>query len=222
MTRRGASRAALAASLLLAGCGTSEFYGGPAPAILPAHIQKIAVRPVVRRVDTPGHNIVGWEDLLRLRIQEELIRDGRFTLVNDEKDADGVLYGEVTRILFQPLSYDANNVVQELKLWVVMDIGFLDRVENKTLWEEPRLEQEFLYFVSTQPGGLTDEEARDELWDRFSRDVVKRMIEGFGSVTGASEKKISSEPPPAAREDDAPSSPETGAPRPRTAPPSPY
>ena len=186
----------LAGAALLFGCATSEFYKGPAAVVLPAHIQKITVRPIVRRVETPGHNIVGWEDKLRLRIQDELIRDGRFVYVNEEAHADGVLYGEISRLLFQPLSYDANNVVQETKLWVVMNIGFQDRVKGETLWEEPNLEQEFLYFSSTQPGGLTDDEARDELWDRFARDVIKRMVEGFGSVTGASERKISTEQPP--------------------------
>lgn len=188
----------LAAAALMFGCATGEFYPGPAAVVLPAHIQKITVRPIVRRVETPGHNIVGWEDKLRLRIQDELIRDGRFVYVNEEAQADGVLFGEITRLLFQPLSYDANNVVQETKLWVVMDIGFQDRVKGETLWEEKNLEQEFLYFASTQPGGLTDDEARDELWDRFARDVIKRMVEGFGSVTGASERKISTDLPPAA------------------------
>lgn len=206
--------AVLAAALVLAGCGgPGEYYAGPAPSVLPAHIKKIAVRPVVRRIDTPGHNIVGWEDQLRLRIQDEFIRDGRFGLVNDEADADGVIYSEITRLLFQPLAYDANNVVQEVKLWVVIDIGFLDRRANKVLWEEPRLEQEYLYFVSPQPGGLTDEEARDQLWDRFARDIVKRTVEGFGSVTGASERKIS---------DPAPAKPAAPDGPPREAPPSPY
>lgn len=210
----------LSASLILSGCGVGEFYQAPAPLVLPAHISKITVRPIVRRVETPGHNIVGWEDKLRLRIQDELIRDGRFVYVNDEANADGVLYGEISRLLFQPLSYDANNVVQETKLWVVMNIGFYDRVKDQTLWEEPNLEQEFLYFGSTQPGGLTDDEARDELWDRFARDVIKRMVEGFGSVTGASERKISTETTP---EENTPVDVDPN-PKPvrREAPPAPY
>jgi hypothetical protein len=204
-------------TIFLSSCAPNEYYAGPEPATMPAHVRKIAVRPIVRRVETPGHNIVGWEDKLRLRIQDELIRDGRFSYVNDEAQADGVLFTEITRLLFEPLSYDANNVVQEIKLWVVMDIGFLDRVQDKVLWEEPNLEQEFLYFVSTVPGGFTDEEARDELWDRFARDIVKRLVEGFGSVTGSSERKISTPPPPAPA---APAAPEK--PARREAPPSPY
>jgi|GEM_PF-252264 hypothetical protein len=211
-----------ALSIFLSGCGANEYYAGPAGSILPAHVRKIAVRPILRRADTPGHNIVGWEDQLRLQIQNELILDGRFAYVNNEEDADGVLSGEITRVLFEPLSYNSNNVVQEVKLWVVMNINFKDRVQNKMLWEEPNLDQEYLYFVSTQPGGMTDDEARDQLWDRFARDIVKRIVEGFGSVTGSSEKKIGAGPAPTP----APAAPalpeEKPAPVRRNPPPSPY
>lgn len=203
----------------LMGCAANEYYAGPAPQVMPAHVRKVSVRPIVRRVDTPGHNILGWEDKLRLRIQDELIRDGRFNYVNDEKQSDGVIFGEITRLLFEPLNYDSNNVVQEIKLWVVMDIGFLDRVQDKVLWEEPNLEQEFLYFVSTKRGGFTDEEARDQLWDRFARDIVKRVVEGFGSVTGSSERKISAPPPSGPT---APAQPKDSVPVRREPPPSPY
>jgi hypothetical protein len=225
--RRSAARLAAALALLsLAGCGQNEFYAGPSPALLPSHVRKVAIRPITKRVEAPGHNTVGWEDKLRLKIQEEMILDGRFSYVNNEADADGVLYGAITRIIFEPLSYDTNNVIQEEKLLVIVNIGFLDRVQGKVLWEENGLDNEFSYFVSTHPGGLSDDEARDELWDRFARDVVKRMVEGFGSVTGASERKISSDAPvkPA---DAAPApakepSPADKRPVRRSAPPSPY
>lgn len=203
-------------SLSLIGCGGSEYFANPSPALLPHHVHKIAIRPITKRVDAPGHNTVGWEDRLRLQLQQELIQDGRFNYVNEEADADGVLSGEISRIIFEPLGYDSNNVVQEIKLLVVVNISFFDRKQNKVLWEERGLDQEFSYFVSTQPGGMTDDEARDELWDRFARDVVKRIDEGFGSVTGSSEKKISPDAPPAPVPGDKKPS------LPNQAPPSPY
>jgi hypothetical protein len=195
--RRLRAAAAILTAALLSGCGATDYYAGPSPALLPPHVHKIAVRPILKRVEAPGHNTVGWEDKLRLQIQSELIQDGRFNYVNEEADADGVLSAEITRIIFEPLAYDSNNVVREVKLLVIMNIAFQDLKMSRTLWEEKGLDQEFSYFVSTQPGGLTDDEARDELWDRFSRDVVKRIVEGFGSVTGVSDKKISNQAPPA-------------------------
>lgn len=55
------------------------------------------------------------------------------------------------------------------------------------------MEQSYRYFVETQPGGMTEDAAREQLWDLFARDIVKRTIEGFGSVSGASERKVSHE-----------------------------
>jgi hypothetical protein len=95
-----------------------------------------------------------------------------------------------------------------------MNVRFIDRKNAVTLWEEPRVEQEYRYFVETAPGGRTEEEARDALWDLFARDIVKRTIEGFGSVTGASARKVPTETLP-------PKDATTPA-RPRVAPPAPY
>jgi hypothetical protein len=98
-----------------------------------------------------------------------------------------------------------------------MNIKFQELRESKYLWEEPRMEQTFRYFIETEPGGMTEEEARDRVWDLFARDIVKRTIEGFGSVTGASEKKVPENtlPAPDAKATDP-------APRPRVPPPPPY
>ena len=68
--------------------------------------------------------------------------------------------------------------------------------------------------METAPGGRTEEEAREALWDLFARDIVKRTLEGFGSVTGASENKVP--------KDTLPGQDNTSAPRPRSAPPAPY
>jgi len=47
---------------------------------------------------------------------------------------------------------------------------------------------------------MTEEEAREELWERFANDIVRRTIEGFGSVTGVSPhtvpREIKTNPPP--------------------------
>ena len=190
---------------ILSGCGEGSAYR-PSAIILPTHIQKIAVRPFVNRTQ-----FFGLEDKLRLRVEEEFIRDGRLPYVNTELQADGILEGQIVNYIKEPISYDSNHVEEELKLWVVMNIRFIDRGENKVVWEESRLEHEYRYFVETQPGGTTEDEARNRLWDLFARDIVRRTIDGFGSVSGASEKKISKEPLP----------PSKKAP-PRVPPPSPY
>ncbi len=174
--------------LVLSGCAGSVYE--PAPSILPPHIRKINVRPFANKTQ-----FFGLEEKLWLGVTNEFIRDGRIATVSNESEADGVGVGEINRYILQPVSYDQNLVVQEYKLTVLVNLQFIDRVTNTLLWEEPRLEQNFQFFVETRPGGLSEEEARNKVWDLFSRDIVKRTIEGFGTVTGASPRKIEADKP---------------------------
>jgi len=180
--------AAFLSAVVLAGCGEMGGYQSK-PLILPPHIRTIAVRPVVNKTQ-----FIGLEEKLTLRVSEEFLRDGRLPLINNENQADGVVVGEIVRYIREPISYDSNHVVEEFKLWVVINLRFIDRINKAVAWEEPRLEHTYRYFVETRPGGITEEEARLQLWDLFARDIVKRTIEGFGSVSGASEREITDKP----------------------------
>lgn len=175
--------AACFAAVLFAGCSAPYT---PAPQIMPQHIKKIFVRPFVNSTTQ-----YGLEEKLTLAVIDEFVKDGRFAVVNNEADADGVLAGTISRYILQPLTYDANMVVEQYKLWVLVDVSFVDRVQNVTLWSEPNMEGMQIYYDATRPGGRTEEEVRETIWDNLSRDIVKRTIEGFGSVSGASEKKVS-------------------------------
>jgi hypothetical protein len=42
---------------------------------------------------------------------------------------------------------------------------------------------------------LTEEQAREQIWDILARNIVKRVVDGFGSVTGTSERRITGEAP---------------------------
>lgn len=172
------------ALLILSGCASPY---APAPQLLPTHIKKIFIRPVVN--GTPQY---GLEEKLTLRIVDEFVRDGRLAVVNSEADADGVVVSEIKRYILQPLTYDANMVTVQYKLWVLLNVYFVDRVNNVTLWSEPNLEgiQIFTDQAHDPIGGRTEEEVRELIWDNISRDIVKRTIQGFGSVSGASERRV--------------------------------
>jgi len=164
--------------------GCSSPYA-PAPQILPAHIRKIAVRPFANNTTQ-----YGLEEKLTLRVINEFVHDGRLQIVNKEEDADGVLGADINRYILQPLTYDKNLVTQQYKMWVLLNVYFIDRVGNVTLWTEPNMEGLQIYYDVTQPGGITEEEARGMLWDKLSTDIVKRTVEGFGSVSTPSDNKV--------------------------------
>jgi len=171
----------LALVVALTGCASPY---SPAPQILPAYIKTIYVRPFVNNT-----NQYGLEEKLTLAVIDEFVRDGRLKVVNSEGEADGVLAGEISKYILQPLTYDANMVTEQYKLWVLLNVHFIDRQKNVTMWTEPNMEGIQVFYDTTR-GGPTEEEVRQTLWGTLSIDIVKRTIQGFGSVSGASEKKV--------------------------------
>lgn len=159
----------------------------PAPQLLPAYIKKVYVRPVVNNT-----NQYGLEDKFTKAIIDEFMRDGRLSIVTSEEEADGVLVCEIKRYVLQPLTYDANMVTEQYKLWILINVYFVDKHENITLWVEPNMEGIQIYAdaVKVGFGGMTEEAAREYIWDKLSRDVVKRTIKGFGNAGGISERKV--------------------------------
>jgi len=168
--------------VLVAGCASPY---KPAPQILPSHIRKIYVRPFVN--NTPQY---GLEEKLTLRLVDEFVRDGRIAVASNEEEADGIVAGEINRYILQPLTYDANMVAEQYKLWIILGVHFIDKANNVTLWSEPNLQGIQIFTEATRPGGRPEEEVREVIWDNMSRDIVKRTMSGFGSISGASEKKI--------------------------------
>ncbi|PIU84038.1 MAG: hypothetical protein COS68_00865 [Elusimicrobia bacterium CG06_land_8_20_14_3_00_38_11] len=169
--------------LLTAFSGCSSHYT-PAPQQLPQNIRKVAI-------ETFKNSTIyyGMEEKLTLTVTNEFIRDGRLAVVNSQ-EADGILRGEITRYVLEPLTYDENHVVKEYKLWILVDIMLVDRLKNEVVWQEKNLEGNYRFFVSNIPGGITEEEAREIIWEKLARAILKRTIEGFGAVTGISDKKV--------------------------------
>ncbi len=174
---------------VIAGCGGVESQYQGSSVILPANIKSIAVRPFENETSQPAINNKLW-----LATTDEFIRDGRIAYSADEKKADGVVVGTIRQYRETALSYDTNLVPLEYQLWIIMDLKFLDTKNNQYLWHEPYIEQKLRYFAETAPGGETVEQAREELWQRFANDIVRRTIEGFGSVTSSSPRSVPKDP----------------------------
>src|SRR5258708_34547524 len=164
----------------------SKYYYNPAPQVLPNYIQKIAVLTFANYTQQ-----YGLEDKLTLAVQNEFNRDGRYSITSEDQ-ADGVVIGDITRYILEPLSYDANHVPTQYKLLILADVTFYDKVKNQTLWKEPNMTGQLNYYVASSglPGAQTEEEARQTIWDQLSRDIRTRTLEGFGTVTGASDKAV--------------------------------
>lgn len=190
---------------LLSSCGgVKSEYVAPA-IIIPPDIKTIAVRPFDNQTSIPAAGTKLW-----LAVTDEFIRDGRIAYVDDEAKCDGVIVGTIKFFRDDmPLTYNQNQVPIEFQAWVIMDVKFLDKNKNQYVWEEPNLEQKLRFFDITEPGGKTRDEAREELWARFASDIVRRTVEGFGTVSSASPRAVPSTPAPPSTPNPAPDYPST-------------
>lgn len=174
----------LAAALGLAACSGSEIVYRPAEQKLPQYIKRISVRPFANKTQQ-----FGLEEKLTLKVTDEFLKNGEYS-VSPESSAQGVIVGEVTHYILTPIQYDVNLVPTVYKLNVIAGVRFLDREQNRYLWEEPALQVTKMYSAANLPGGLTEEQAREALWEILAKDIVLRTVSGFGSVSSASQKKI--------------------------------
>lgn len=153
--------------------------------VLPPHVKTIAVKTFDNKT-----NIFGLEELLRFELNNELLRDGRFSITNEIQQSDGYIDGEIVYYILQPIAYGENFEPQQYKLRLIVNLKFIDRINNVILWEEPNIEEVLFYSVPTLPGGITEEEAKRTIVASMAKKIYLRTIEGFGTVTGKSYKKV--------------------------------
>lgn len=175
----------ITAALALAGCGaSSDIVYRPAQQKLPQYIKKIAVRPFANKTQQ-----FGLEEKITLKVIDEFLKNGEYS-VAPENAAQGVLVGEISHYILTPIQYDVNLVPTVYKLNVIAAVRLLDKEYNRYLWEEPGLQVTKMYSAATLPGGLTEEQAREALWEILAKDIVLRTVSGFGSVSSTSQKRI--------------------------------
>ena len=170
---------------LLNACSNSQdMIYRPYPQILPQHVAKLSVQTFINKTE-----YFGLEDKLTLRVIDEFLRNSTYPIV-PESESDGVIVGEIRRYILVPIQYDAAMVPTSYKLTVVMRVRFFDRASNAYLWEEPAFEGVQVYSAPTLPGGMTEEQARQAIWGLVAKDIVKRTVQGFGSVSSQSQKRL--------------------------------
>jgi len=174
---------------IIIGLGLSLFFGcAYTPVeILPKHIKSITVPNFINKTAR-----YGIESKLTDAVIEEFIRDGHLSIAK-KKDADALLTGEIVTYVLEPLSYDAQEVVEQYKLWVVVNLSFQDLTTGELLWEEKResvegnliggIEGDVRYYVTPRAGRRveTEEEAQDRLVVELADRIVRRTVYGWGS-----------------------------------------
>lgn len=177
------------AALGLTACGGENVVYKPQAQIMPQHIKKIAVRPILNKTE-----VFALEDKFYNELYDEFLRNGSYQIVPENDGAEGVVVTTISRYLNVPIQYDSQLIPTVYKMNIWLDVVFMDKTTNAPVWREPAFLGTQIYAASTLPGGMTEVQARDEVFEQLSRDIVKRTVEGFGSVWSENKKKVMNNP----------------------------
>jgi hypothetical protein len=166
-------------TLFLSGCGYTT------KSLLPTHIKSVYIENFKNSIDITEevsnkkpYTIYsrGLENELTEAVSARFISDGNLRVVRHPDEADAVISGELLAYMREPLRYDDDQDVTEYRVSVEASVKFLDKKDNKIVWEAGRFSGE-----SSQrtEGGLqkTEETARQEAVDDLARRIVERTIE---------------------------------------------
>lgn len=180
---------ALCGCAALAACASEGAVYTPQAQIMPQHIQKIAVRPILNRTE-----VFALEDKFYNELYDEFLRNGSYSIVPENSGAEGVVVTTISRYLNVPIQYDSQLIPTVYRMDIWLDVVFMDKTTNAPVWREPALLGTQVYATSTLPGGMTEVQARDTIFEKLSKDIVKRTVEGFGSVKSENKKKVMNNP----------------------------
>jgi len=173
----------------LAACASEGAFYKPQAQIMPQHIRKVAIRPILNKTE-----IFAMEDKLYLQLYDEFLKNGSYQIVKEDNGAEGVIITTITRYLNVPVQYDSQLIPTVYKMDVWLDIVLMDKTSNTPVWREPAFLGTQTYSASTLPGGMTEQQARELIWQKLSKDIVKRTVEGFGSVMSEDKRKVMQNP----------------------------
>ena len=173
----------------LAACGGETILYKPQAQIMPQHIKKIAVRPILNRTE-----VFALEDKFYNELYDSFLRNGMYQIVAENDGAQGVVVTTISRYLNMPIQYDSQLIPTVYKMEIWLDVVFMDATTNTPVWREPAFLGTQIYAASTLPGGMTEQQARDIIFEKLSKDIVKRTVDGIGSVRSEDKRKVMNNP----------------------------
>ena len=122
--------------------------------------------------------LYGLEDKLFQKISDALMEDGR--LIPATENADALLIGDIIRYELIPLSFDANGIVEEYKLWIESDMRFIESATEKLLCEETSIPIDVRFHPpgSSQPGAVieTEQDAQERAINELASEIVYLLL----------------------------------------------
>jgi len=159
----------MAATTVLSGCGYALAGRGSS---LPAEIRTIALPTLENRT-----SILGTEQVLTQKIQEEFIGRGKFKVVPDVALADAVLRGEILAITLSPVGLNEQQLASRYRIMVVIKAAFTDR-KGVVQWSNDALtfQEEYDMAIRGTIDGATFVDQQRSAVQRLAADVARTMV----------------------------------------------
>ncbi|HDT14949.1 MAG TPA: hypothetical protein ENN55_01940 [Firmicutes bacterium] len=139
--------------------------------------------PDVRNIAVPvfGNNTdkYGLEQYLTSKTIDEFLTDGKVGIAEIYK-ADAVVKGTITKFVSTPILFDSNQVPQQYRMRIYLDLSFFNNKEQRELYRMEDIWEETTYYVVNNLGmpAETEETARIRVLDSLASKIVRRVIYG--------------------------------------------
>jgi hypothetical protein len=145
------------------GCGPYSFSGSGA-----THLKTIAV-PVFE--DRTAE--FGIKERLTNTIIDEFTRDNTLK-ISDRRVADSILLGSLLRVEERAGVYSQNESVQEIRVYLTVQLKYEDVKKRKTVWEA-----QVTQFGAYAPGSSNRQNAIDEAIRKIANEVLNKTVSGW-------------------------------------------
>ena len=162
----------LLAGLLAVNCG---YHLRGTGSFLPTHIKRVNI-PVFKNLTTRYE----LDTKLTRGVINEMVARGKVELTADTEGADAILTGEIVMFAVNPIAFSQQATADRYNITVVARIVMRDLVNQNVLFSNPS----FIYVEEYEvPSGTNFEametEAIDKIAEKFGRQVVVNILEGF-------------------------------------------
>lgn len=160
-------------SVLLGACGYALVGRG---SNIPEDIRAVYLAAFENRTPRPQ-----VEQFLTRSLADELVKRGRFSLVNGEADADARLSGTVVGFGVTPVAFDPDGRATEYEISITASVELRRLDDDEVVWSNSRYIYRENYQVDATSTDFLDREleAIEEAADRFAETMVSDLLLGF-------------------------------------------
>jgi lipopolysaccharide assembly LptE-like protein len=149
----------------------------------------ITTDPSIKRIGVPlfkdRTGKPGLDQKITLRVIEELLKRGRFTVVQDTNGVDAIVEGEILSYTTSPIGFSTPEATQTQATRYAINVTarvIYHKVGQKDpIWQNEGFSFRDEYDVGDDPGSFFDREEQtiDRIAQNFGRNLVATMLEAF-------------------------------------------